>query len=329
MISCQWREELADDDRDEVLALVAAAAEYDDEAGFSRVEPRDVTACSRKGVRVSHLVVKARRGLSALEDAPLVVVAYLHLAVDEDGLGAVQFVVHPDYRSRGIATLLVEELGLDVDRPAGWMGTGARALRTWAFGTHPAAERLTRRFGISSVSRLWTLFRSLTGPFAVPLDPVHLPGGSVLESPRALDDPQSLKALDDVLGRSGMPPAQLEKLSESRAHGTGSVVLASDDTGRPQGFVWLDPLLHTHLDLRAAWIRAVVLEKEARGGGLGAGLLVRALKVLRDAGAQIGLMRIDPDDDGAVRLCRLLSFEQEEAHTCYQVGEWHEPPGYL
>ena len=107
MISCQWREELADDDRDEVLALVAAAAEYDDEAGFSRIEPRDVTDRSRKGVRVSHLAVKARRGLSALEDAPLVVVAYLHLAVDEGGLGTVQFVVHPDYRSRGIATCLL------------------------------------------------------------------------------------------------------------------------------------------------------------------------------------------------------------------------------
>ncbi|MFC0448820.1 GNAT family N-acetyltransferase [Rhodococcus jostii] len=329
MISCQWCEELADDDRDEVLALVAAAAEYDDEAGFSRIEPRDVTARTRTGVRVSHLAVKARRGLSALEDVPLVVVAYLQVAVDDEGLGTVQFVVHPDYRSRGIATLLVEELGLDVDRPDGWRGTGARALRTWAFGTHPAAERLTRRFRIPSVSRLWTLFRSLTGPFAVPLDPVAVPEGSRLEELRALDDPESVKALDDVLSRSGMSSAQLEKLSESRSYGTGSVVVASGDAGRSHGFVWLDPTLHTHLDLRAAWIRALVLEKESRGGGLGAGLLVRALEVLRDAGAQIALMRIDPEDDGAVRLCRLLSFEQEEAHTCYQVGDWHEPPGYL
>ncbi|MFC9761104.1 GNAT family N-acetyltransferase [Rhodococcus jostii] len=329
MISCQWCEELADDDRDEVLALVAAAADYDDEAGFSRIEPRDVTARSRNGVGVSHLAVKARKGLSALEDVPLVVVAYLHVAVDDDGLGTVQFVVHPDYRSRGIATLLVEELGLDVDLPDGWTGTGARALRTWAFGTHPAAERLTRRFGIPSVSRLWTLFRSLTGPFAVPLDSVRLPEGSVLEGPYTLDDPESEKALDDVLSRSGIPPAQLEKLSESRAHAAGSVVVASGDAGRPQGFVWFDPALHAHLELRASWIRALVLEKEARGGGLGAGLLVRALEVLHDAGAQIALMRIDPDDDGAVRLCRLLSFEQEDAHTCFQVGDWHEPPGYL
>src|SRR6478735_4430665 len=106
MISGQWCEELGDDDRDEVLALVGAAAEYDDEAGFSRIQPRDVTARSRPGVSVSHLAVKARRGLSALDDVPLVVVAYLTIAVDDDGLGTVQFVVHPDYRSRGIATLL-------------------------------------------------------------------------------------------------------------------------------------------------------------------------------------------------------------------------------
>ena len=123
MISYQWCSELDSSDRDEVSALVAAAAEYDEDAGFSRIPPGDVTSTSRDGIRVFHLPIKARKDLSARDDAPLVIVAYLHLQVDGEGLGTVQFVVHPDYRSRGVATMLVEEIGLGTTADGGWERT--------------------------------------------------------------------------------------------------------------------------------------------------------------------------------------------------------------
>lgn len=328
MITYQWCSKLDSDDRDEVLSLVAAAAEYDEEAGFSRVHPKDVTSTSRDGVRISHLPIKARKHLSAREDAPLVTVAYLHLQVDRDGLGTVQFVVHPDYRSRGIATMLVEELGLDTTVDGGWKGTGAVALRCWAYGTHPASDRLTQRFGIAPVSRLWTLFRHLSGPFAVPLDPVAVPEGLTVDDPRPLGDPAALRSIDAVLGAASLVPAQRERLSDEIRLGSGYVLVAADSSEACVGFVWFDPALSPHLELRAASVRGLVLTEGGRGAGLGTALLAAALEDLRDAGAQLALIRIDPNDAAAVRMCRLMSFEQEDEHSCYQVGEWAEAPSF-
>jgi len=37
-----------------------------------------------------------------------------------------------EYRSRGITTLLVEKVGLELAGPDGWLGSGASALRVWA-----------------------------------------------------------------------------------------------------------------------------------------------------------------------------------------------------
>lgn len=328
MISYQWCSELDPDYRDEVLALVATAAEYDEEAGFSRIHTADVTSTSRDGARVYHLPIKARRDLSAREDAPLVIVAYLHLHVDDEGLGTVQFVVHPDYRSRGVATMLVEEIGLDTTGDGGWEGTGAVALRCWAYSTHPASERLTRRFGIPAVSRLWTLFRHLSGPFAVPLDEVAAPEGIAIGEPRPLGDAAVSKAIDEVLDSASLVPAQRERLADEIRLGSGSVVVATDPSGACVGFVWYDPALFMHNELDAAPIRALVLTEAARGAGVGTALLTTALGALREARAQIALIRIDPDDASAVRMCRLMAFEQEDEHSCYQVGEWAEVPSF-
>ncbi|EME50633.1 acetyltransferase [Rhodococcus ruber BKS 20-38] len=328
MISYQWCSELDSSDRDEVAALVAAAAGYDEDAGFSRIHPGDVTSTSRDGVRVFHLPIKARKDLSARDDAPLVIVAYLHLQVDGAGLGTVQFVVHPDYRSRGVATMLVEEIGLGTTADGGWERTGAVALRCWAYGTHPASERLARRFGIPAVSRLWTLFRHLSGPFAIPLDPVAAPEGITVGDPRPLDDPAVSWAIDEVLDAAALVPAQRERLTDEIRRDSGSVLFATDSRGVKAGFVWFDPALSAHLELDAASVRALVLTKAARGERLGMALLTAALGALRDAGAQIALIRIDPDDAGAVRMCRLTAFEQEDEHSCFQVGEWAEAPSF-
>lgn len=328
MISYAWCSELDSSDRDEVLALVAAAADYDEEAGFSRIDPRDVTATSRDGVRVLHLPIKAKRDLSARDDAPLVIVAYLHLEVDGDGLGTAQFVVHPDYRSRGIATTLVEEVGLDASAEGGWLDTGAVAVRCWAYSTHPASGRLTRRFGVPAVSRLWTLFRHLAGPFSMSLEEAALPEGVVIAAAQPVGDPSVAKAVDEVLGSAGLVPAQRERLLDEMRLGVGGVLTATDSSGANLGFVWFDPTLSTHLEFDAASIRAFVLTKDARGSGLGTALLTAALGALRAEGAQLALVRIDPDDAGAVRMCRLMYFEQEDEHSCFQVGEWAEAPSF-
>lgn len=313
MISYRWRDELSVVDRGEVLALVRRAAEYDAEAGFSAIDPGDLDARPPEGEQVWHLPIRARRDLSVRDDAPWVLVAYLRLAVDRDGLGAVQFVVDPGYRSRGIATLLVEELGLDTTGGGGWAGTGARTLRAWSYGSHPAADRLTARFQVPVVRRQWTLVRHLSGPWAEPLDPVA--------TEATLSEPVSVAAVAaevaGVAAATAMPARYRGILS--RADDSGLAIVAYLGA-EPVGCVRFDPALHEHEELSAAWLGALVVSDRASGRGLGSALLVRALTALRDAGAQIALMRIDPDNERAVRMCRLLSFEQDEAHACYQVG---------
>ncbi|MFW0785223.1 GNAT family N-acetyltransferase [Gordonia sp. CPCC 206044] len=313
MISYHWCDELAADDREEVRALIRRAAAYDAEAGFSAIDESTADSRSSAAEQVWHLPIRARRNLSTRVDEPMIIVAYLHLGVDPDGLGLARFVVDPDYRSRGIATLLVEELGLDVTAKDGWAGTGARVVRSWAFGTHPAAERLTARFAVPAIRRQWTLVRHLSGPWAAPIDPVSTE--YTLSEP--IESADSHAIVDDVLARTTMPDRH--RLTLSRTTDCGFVVTATGDHGAV-GFVRFDPTHHSHEELRASWIGALLVTDDASGSGLGSALLVRAMAALRESGAQLALMRIDPDDERAVRMCRLLSFEQDEAHACYQVS---------
>ncbi|WP_328395863.1 GNAT family N-acetyltransferase [Nocardia sp. NBC_00416] len=307
MISYRWRAALDEDERAQVLALVRAAAGYDAEAGFSTIDPHAVGERSDDPVRVAHLPIRARRDLSIRADAPWVTVAYLNLVVDAEGLGTVRFVVHPDYRSRGIATLLVEELGLDTSPAGGWAGTGARALRAWAYGSHPAAERLATRFGISVVERRWTLVRHLSGPWAVPLAEVD-PGRAVPES-------VPVRPGDEVAESAAVSPAS----DGESLHGQGRVIAVRDSQGAV-GAIRFDTELVAHAEFRAAWIGGVAVAERAADGDLGSALLGRALGEMRAAGAQLALVQIDPRDERDVRMWRLQWFEQEDAHVRYGVG---------
>ncbi|MDV7175271.1 GNAT family N-acetyltransferase [Gordonia amicalis] len=324
MITYEWRPRLEGDELDEVIELVTTAAEYDDEAGFSHIDPALVREVGDGTRTVAHLPIKARRDLSPLEDVPMVIVAYLHLTVDADGLGTVSYVVHPDYRSRGITTLLVEEMGLDTGGPDGWDHTGAIALRCWAYSTHPASGRLTRRFGVPAVSRQWTLVRHLTGPFALPLDKPVVPAGVTLTEPRELtaDDP----VLADVLESAELAPRHRDRITDELRLGGGLIADARNADGDVLGFVWFSIDHRRHLDLRSAPVHALVLSAAARGEGVGTALLLGALWHQIDADVQLSTLRIDPEDTGAVRMCRLLGYEQEDVHSCYQVGESASPP---
>ncbi|MET8430450.1 GNAT family N-acetyltransferase [Nocardia sp. NPDC004860] len=327
MISYAWQKQLDPRDRAEADALVEEAARYDQEAGFAAIGRTDVDSVSRPGETVWHLPVKARKDLSVAADAPLVMVAYLHLSIDTRGQGTIKYAVRPGYRARGVSTLLVEELGLDVQAPNGWCDTGATSLRCWAYGSHPASERLTRRVDVRPVARLWTLLRHLTGPFAAPIVQAPTPGGVMLEGPIDVQDTQAQDSVGRVLVRAGRTHTQFEQLIGDLAERQGQVLIASV-SGRAVGFVWFDPELVEHLELRTAWIRALVVIPDVRDGGLGSLLASCALNELKSATAQLALMRVDPADHSAVRMSRLLSFEQEDAHACYQIGEWIDPPAF-
>jgi hypothetical protein len=87
----------------------------------------------------------------------------LDFTPDAEGEAEVSAVVDPRFRSIGIITLLLEQVGVDPDTEQGWLGSGAHTLSAWARGNHPAAGRISKRFLIPSNRRVWKLFRPL-GP---------------------------------------------------------------------------------------------------------------------------------------------------------------------
>jgi mycothiol synthase len=161
MITVDVREELSEAEVAEVAALIAEAAAFDEEAGFSTV---DLTADQDGNTEVFHVLSRLTPGLHGSVDTP--VAAYLRLAVDRAGGAVAQMIVRPDFRSLGIATLTLETLS--AREGDGWAGTGAVSITCWAKGDHPAAERMSRRFGAEAEGATWLLLR---GQERLMLDP--------------------------------------------------------------------------------------------------------------------------------------------------------------
>lgn len=152
MITVEVCTELRQDDAAELAAMIEHAAAYDEEAGFSSV---DLYADVDDNTELFHVISRLTPGLHGSAETPIA--AYLRLAVDRAGGAVAQILVRPEYRSLGIATLTLELLSeRDGD---GWAGTGAVSISCWAKGDHPAAERMSRRFGAEAEGATWMLVR--------------------------------------------------------------------------------------------------------------------------------------------------------------------------
>lgn len=152
MITIADRNELDADETAELLAMISESATYDEEAGFSTV---DLQADADTNTEVFQFLARLTPGLHGSTETPLA--AYFRLSVDRAGGAVAQMLVRPDYRSLGVATLLIETLS---ERPGeGWAGTGAVSISCWAHGDHPAAERMSRRFGAEIEGATWMLLR--------------------------------------------------------------------------------------------------------------------------------------------------------------------------
>jgi GNAT superfamily N-acetyltransferase len=168
MIRLRWTDYLTAEDVERVTDLIDFAAAYDREAEFSTVStPTAAEQAADAGpVRVHHLLVTDDVGeLQEVDFGPRALVAYLRVLV-ADRAGSVEYVVHPDSRSRGITTLLMERLR--GDGPQSWRRIDAAVLTVVAQGDHPAAQRAALRFGAAETERTWVLVRPL-GEDAPPL----------------------------------------------------------------------------------------------------------------------------------------------------------------
>jgi len=283
MITCIWRTTLAPDEEREVGEMLAAAAETDAEAGFPAVS---LSQPYPDGAR--HLVVRLLPDGRPGHEGSSPVAAYLRVEPDPDGGAAtVRYVVRPAFRSRGISTLLVEKIGLDLST---WGGTGISALRVWARGDHPAAQRMARRFesaGIRTARREWQL-----------LAPLRDSGFS--EASGVVPGPTELAAAAALRGREERPDHC-------------EVLVTGPDVS---GAVWYDPKADEPTEYGTAGRIVAVLGRDE----LRAGLVAAAMVALRKGGLRVAAIAIDAEDRALARTCRLLGFRHDRTDVEYTVG---------
>jgi mycothiol synthase len=294
MITCSWRTAFAPGEEREVGEMLAAAAAADAEAGFPAVS---LGQPYPDGAR--HLVVRLLPDGRAGHENSSPVAAYLRVEPDPDGgAAAVRYVVRPEFRSRGISTLLAETIGLDVRADGGWAGTGAPALRVWARGDHPAAQRMARRFegaGVRTARRQWQLLAPLRD-----------------------------RGFPDASGPAVRPPADAAERAAAAALWRGrdepldhfGVLVTGPDVS---GAVWYDPRADERTEYGTAGRIVAVLVTPGRED-LRASLVAAAMAALRERGLRVAAIAVDAEDRALARSCRLLGFRHDRTDIEYTVG---------
>jgi mycothiol synthase len=301
VISYAWRKIAGPAEERELREMLAEAAAEDAEAGFPAVsldQPyRDDAA---------HLVVRLLPDGRPGHDASAPVAAYLRVEPDPDGgTATVRYVVRPRFRSRGISTLLVETIGLDLRAEGGWAGTGVSALRIWARGDHPAAQRMARRFerfGVHPGRREWQLL--------APLRRSGRPGRPGRQGIRAR--PPAHAAEQAAAAALWHGRADREELPRQ-----ASVLIAGPDV---PGALWYDPDADERTEYGTAGRIVAVLAEPGREE-IRAELVAAAMTGLRDRGLRVAAITVDADDHALTRSCRLLGFRHDRTDVEYIVGD--------
>jgi mycothiol synthase len=313
LISWQWRPAC---DTPEVAGLMARAAGADQEMGFSALGP----AVSFPSARAMDLLAwtAARNGPAASQGrgAPTEtqLAACLRLRLSTDGSGEASLVTDPDCRSLGIATTILEGIGRPSGPASGWPSPGLRRVSFWAAGSHPAADRLARRFGLPITAEVARLRRRLT---AADSGPGPRPGSA------------GQHRITELAGRA----ADLSRLAVTELTGwqlatAGRRVPAGPDRLRTRVLLGQDGQPSGLARIRAAPATAAPPERTglitaiADGGHAGALelLITDALRVLASMGQDHAEVALPAEQAELTALLRSLGFRHDQTDICYELS---------
>ncbi|WP_028933818.1 N-acetyltransferase [Pseudonocardia spinosispora] len=312
VITYTWYGELPADHVDELRRMLRDSAVEDDEAGFPKI-----TVDGPYPAGCAHLLVwlvpDERPGAGAPTERPRPILAAYLRVEPEDGVGFVRFVVRPELRSKGIATLLFEQLGFDLTAPDGWAGTGVSALYTWARGDHPAADRISSRFsggGVRRTHREWQLLAPLRG------DATRHPDGADVRPFEPGTDGESLAVLRSRCARAAPDREVPPELFVFVAPGTDGL----------RGAVSVDPDAGQRTDFGTAGrIAEILVDPDHADGPVRPSLLGRGLDCLREKGLRVAGITVDSADRELVRDCRLIGFMHDRTDAEYRVTSARSP----
>lgn len=297
MTSIGWREQLSDQEQQQVRELIAAAAAAD---GIAPVGDQVLRELAHD--RTRHLL--------AVEDDA--VVGYLDLASGGDDAPAMaELVVHPAARRRGIGTAMIRA-GL----PEG--GAGARV---WAHGNLEPARATAAALDLVVVRELLQMRRPLAD---LPPTP-SVTGVRVGTYTGPGDDADLLRVNNAAFAwhpeQGGWTEAEIaERRAEPWFDPAGLFLARDEHSGALLGFHWTK----THSDTLGE-VYVVGVDPSAQGRGLGAVLTLTGLHHLAARLSSGGrdpavMLYVESDNTAAVKTYRRLGFEVVNVDAAYAAG---------
>ncbi|MCW2917097.1 MAG: mycothiol biosynthesis acetyltransferase [Actinomycetia bacterium] len=307
------REQATEQEIDEVLRLVEAAARHD---GVQPLSEHSLLSLRHGG---------KDRALSLLLVAEGIIVGYGHLDLPTDTESAAgELVVHPEHRRRGHGRALAGALLTHADgspataAPGRVERAGERTLRVWAHGELPAAVALAHSLGFVRMRALLQLRR----PLAEPLPEVTVPAGvriRTFESGRdeqawvrvnarafAHHPEQGAWTVDDLLDR------------EAEAWFDPSGFFLAERDGELAGFHWTK--VHPG-EAPVGEVYVIGVDPGEQGTGLGRALTLTGLHHLRSLGLSQVMLYVDEDNAAAVRLYESLGFVRWDTDVMYRGSQ--------
>jgi mycothiol synthase len=224
---------------------------------------------------------------------------------------AVGLVVHPNHRGGDVEVALLDHAAAHV------AGEGGGLVVLWILDPDEASDRAAEGAGFRHQRDLFQ--QRVPLPLAEP--PRWPPGVEVRPFAPGQDDDAWLavnnRAFADHPEQGGWTAATLRRRMAEPWFDPKGFLLAWDADGLA-GFCWTKVHPPTATDPELGEIFVIGVDPSRQGSGLGRALVVGGLASLADRGVRTGMLFVDGDNEGALRLYASLGFTTTRVDRAYE-----------